>query len=117
MSEHSVVRVPTAAGDMPAHRWIPDAGSGPGLVLLQEIFGVSPFIRSRAADLAELGYVALAPEIYWRLEDSDVDESLPDALPRALSIRMRVDWDAAVSDSQAALAFLRVHRRCAAAPE
>ena len=47
--------VTTAAGDMPAHLWLPPSGSGPGIVLLQEIFGVTGYIQRRAAQLAELG--------------------------------------------------------------
>ena len=48
--------------------WVPDAGAGPGVLLLQEIFGVGPFVRAKAAALAELGYVVLAPDVFWRTE-------------------------------------------------
>jgi len=37
--------------------WLPAAGTGPGLLLIQEIFGVGEYIRAVADDLAELGYV------------------------------------------------------------
>ncbi len=63
--------VTTADGEMPAHLWLPESGSGPGLLLLQEIFGVSAYIRRRAADLAAAGYVVLAPALYWRLDEQD----------------------------------------------
>ncbi|MCK6211022.1 dienelactone hydrolase family protein [Georgenia sp. EYE_87] len=102
----SLVAVPTRDGDMPAHLWLPPSGSGPGLLLLQEIFGVSDYIRSRGAELAELGYVVLAPEIYWRL-DGSVDESRADFMDRALGLLQQVDWDLAVSDAVAALDALR----------
>lgn len=92
---------------MPAHLWVPPSGSGPGLLLLQEIFGVSGYIRQRAADLARLGYVVLAPEIYWRLDDAELDESSPELLDRALSIVSRLDWSTAVTDAVAALDHLR----------
>lgn len=102
----SLVAVPTRDGDMPAHLWLPPSGSGPGLLLLQEIFGVSDYIRSRGAELAELGYVVLAPEIYWRL-DGSVDESRADFMDQALGLLQQVDWDLAVSDAVAALDALR----------
>ena len=35
------VNVQTPDGPMPAHLWLPESGSGPGLLLLQEIFGVA----------------------------------------------------------------------------
>lgn len=102
----SLVAVPTRDGDMPAHLWLPPSGTGPGILLLQEIFGVSDYIRSRGADLAELGYVVLAPEIYWRL-DGSVDESRPDFMEQAMALLQQVDWELAVSDSVAALDTLR----------
>lgn len=92
---------------MPVHLWLPEAGRGPGILVLQEIFGVSPYIRKRCADLADLGYVVLAPEIYWRLEDNTVDESRPDFLEQGLGIVSRLDWATAVADAVAALARLR----------
>ncbi len=87
---------------MPAHVWRPASGSGPGILLLQEIFGVSDYIISRAQDLADLGYVVLAPEIYWRIGASRIENG-PDALEQAFALAQQVDWDAAVSDSAAAL--------------
>ncbi|WP_043497689.1 dienelactone hydrolase family protein [Georgenia sp. SUBG003] len=103
----SLLAVPTRDGEMPAHLWLPPSGQGPGLVLLQEIFGVSAYIRTRAADLAALGYVVLAPETYWRLETTTVDESRVDMLDQALGLAGQVDWDAAVSDAAAAVGTLR----------
>lgn len=51
--------VPTSVGTMPAYRWLPAQGRGPGVVVVQEIFGVSTYIRRRAADLAEAGFLSL----------------------------------------------------------
>lgn len=107
MTDPTELFVHTDAGEMPAHRWLPSGGTGPGLLLLQEIFGVSDFIKKRAADLAELGYVVLAPELYWRLGDAAVDESAPDVLQQGMALRGRFDWNAGVRDAQAALAALR----------
>jgi carboxymethylenebutenolidase len=105
--DSTAVQVDTDAGSMPAYRWLPESGHGPGLLLLQEIFGVSKFIRSRAADLAELGYVVLAPELYWRLDQTEVDEEAADALEQGIALRMQFDWDAGVRDAQTALEWLR----------
>ncbi|HEX6722182.1 MAG TPA: dienelactone hydrolase family protein [Burkholderiaceae bacterium] len=44
----------------------PPAGTGPGLVLFQEIFGVNEHIRSVAEQYALDGFVVLAPDIFWR---------------------------------------------------
>jgi carboxymethylenebutenolidase len=47
---------------------LPGGGRGPGVVLLQEIFGVNDFLLAKAASLAELGYVVLCPDVFWRVE-------------------------------------------------
>jgi carboxymethylenebutenolidase len=102
-----IVQIETASGSLPAHRWLPEGGHGPGLVVFQEIFGVSAYIRDRAADLAALGYVVIAPEFYWRLDDAELEESGPDFLQRAMGIVSRLDWEAAVEDGRAAVQRLR----------
>ena len=101
------LEIDTGTGLMPVHIWEPPSGTGPGILLLQEIFGVSDYIQQRAADLAALGYFVLAPEIYWRLDNTELDESAPDLLERGVAVMSRVDWDLAVSDSVAALEYLR----------
>ncbi|MGG5260137.1 dienelactone hydrolase family protein [Phycicoccus avicenniae] len=100
------IQVPTEGGVMPAHRWLPPGGTGPGVLLLQEIFGISPYIERRAEDLAALGYVVLAPEVFWRLGTTSVENG-PDMLAEAMDLLGRLDWDAAVADSTAALDVLR----------
>src|SRR3954452_20227768 len=101
------VRVRTDAGEMPAHLWQPETGSGPGMLLLQEIFGVSEYIAQRGADLAAAGYVVLAPELYWRLDAGAIDEAVPGAIEEAMGRAQRLDWETTASDSVAALEYLR----------
>lgn len=103
----SGMTVPTADGAMPAHLWLPPSGTGPGIVVLQEIFGVSRYIRDRCADLAQLGYVVLAPEIYWRIGSPDLDDTSPDYLEQGLALMQQVSWDDAVADGVAAVHALR----------
>lgn len=100
------IGVEVAGGAMTAHRWLPESGSGPGVLLLQEIFGVSDYVERRAAELAEAGYVVIVPEVFWRLGQTRVEMG-PDALGEGVGLVGRLDWDAAVADSAAALAALR----------
>jgi carboxymethylenebutenolidase len=44
---------------------LPRGGSGPGLLLFQEIFGVNRHIREVAEQYAHAGYVVLAPDVFW----------------------------------------------------
>ena len=100
------VTVATPDGDIPCHLWLPASGRGPGILLLQEIFGVSRYIEQRAQDLADLGYVVLAPEIFWRMGVSRVEEG-PDAIDTAFGLLQQVDWQAAVRDGVVALEHVR----------
>jgi carboxymethylenebutenolidase len=100
--ESQPVSVSTADGDLPARLWVPESGTGPGLLLLQEIFGVSDYIRQRGADLAAAGYVVLAPELYWRLDAGD-----PDGVEEAMALAGRLDGETTLADALAALQHLR----------
>ncbi len=102
-SDHVSVELPDGA--MPARLWTPPTGTGPGILLLQEIFGVSSYISRRAEDLADLGYVVMAPELYWRLGVSRVEDG-PEAMEQALALVQRLDWDDAVADAICALTAL-----------
>ena len=105
--------VTTSEAAVPTTPVLPLHGSGPGLVLVQEIFGVSGYIRRRAADLAALGYTVAVPNLYWRLRaipggDLVADDD-SDALARGMGMMQATDWDAAVSEVRATLAALRRH--------
>jgi carboxymethylenebutenolidase len=49
----------------------------------------------------------IAPEIYWRLDDTELDESSPELLQQAMGIVSRLDWDLAVKDAVTALQYLK----------
>ena len=85
----------------------PVAGSGPGLLLLQEIFGVNPEMRALADRYAEEGYVVLVPDLFWRLEPGIALGYGEADFARALELYGRFDNDAAVTDITAAMAVLR----------
>lgn len=53
-------------GEFDAYLALPPAGSGPGLLLYQEIFGVNEHIRAVAGQYALDGFVVLAPDVFWR---------------------------------------------------
>jgi carboxymethylenebutenolidase len=94
-------------GEMGAYVALPASGSGPGVLVLMEIFGVGTYIRRAAERLAELGYVALAPDLYRRVEpglELDHDE---DGLKAAYAAVGKLDQEGAVADAVTALEHLR----------
>ncbi len=107
------IAVADGAGDtFDAYLAVPASGSGPGLVLLQEIFGVNAHIRAMADLYAEEGYVVLAPDLFWRqqrrveLGYGEADRAAAMALYGALDIA------GAVADAKATLAALRARVEC-----
>ena len=100
-------RVATPDGELDAHVAIPAAGGGPGMLLLQEIFGVGDYVKDAARRLADLGYVVLAPDLYWR-SDRGLTLGYSDAeMGRAFAAMQRLDVGLAVEDSITCLAALR----------
>jgi carboxymethylenebutenolidase len=97
----------TAGGTMDAYLALPPAGSGPGLLLLQEIFGVNEHIRTVADQYALAGFVVLAPDVFWRsaprieLGYEGVDRQ------RGVALAMAMQPAEVVADLQAATAALR----------
>ncbi|GAA4880435.1 dienelactone hydrolase family protein [Serinicoccus chungangensis] len=107
MPTPDVITVPRPDGELPVHRFRPDRPTGAGVVLVQEIFGVSSYVRERARDLAEEGYEVHVPELYWRIPDHEVDEGADGMLERGMELMAATDWDDAVGDTLAAVEHLR----------
>jgi carboxymethylenebutenolidase len=90
------------------HLALPDTGSGPGMVVIQEIFGVNGSIKGTCERLAKLGYVAMAPDLYWRIEPGvAIDERSADFLPRGFGYMQKFDVAKGAEDAVAALEHLR----------
>ncbi len=93
-------------GSMDLHLWLPDAGPGPGLLLIQEIFGVGPYIRAVAERLADAGYTVGAPDVFWRFAPGYVAGHDEAGLQAALGQVANLDPQRAVADCVAARAHL-----------
>jgi carboxymethylenebutenolidase len=94
-------------GEFEGYLAVPASGSGPGLVLCQEIFGLNGFVRQTAERLAEEGYVVLAPDLFWRQQPGIELTDGPDDMPRAFALYQGFDEDLGVRDIGSAVAALR----------
>jgi carboxymethylenebutenolidase len=106
-----MVSVPSFdGGEFSAYLALPSGGRGPGVVVLQEIFGVNANMRSVCDWLAGRGFVAICPDLFWRIEPGiELDESQRD---RAMACLGKLDPAKAVDDAAAAVEFLREHPAC-----
>lgn len=110
----SWVSVPLAGNNaMDAYLALPPSGKGPGVVMLQEIFGVNAAMRAKADDLAKDGFVVLVPDLFWRAERR-VDLGYSEAeRQRGFELMKRFDMQAGVTDTAAAAEWLSGQPACA----
>ncbi|MEU8346704.1 dienelactone hydrolase family protein [Spirillospora sp. NPDC048832] len=80
---------------------------GPGVLLLQEIFGVGDYMEAVAEDLVALGFVVAAPDMFWRIEPNWTTAHNEEALPKGMSMVSQFDWEKGVADAKAALDVLK----------
>jgi carboxymethylenebutenolidase len=82
----------------------PDGSPRGAVIVIQEIFGVNEGIRRKCDHWAGLGYLALAPDLFWRLEPGvELDPDVPDQFQRALGLMQRFDQDQGIADIEAVI--------------
>jgi carboxymethylenebutenolidase len=82
----------------------PDRSPRGAIVVIQEIFGVNEGIRCKCDHWAGLGYLALAPDLFWRLEPGvELDADVPDQFQRALGLMQRFDQNQGIADIEAVI--------------
>jgi carboxymethylenebutenolidase len=85
-------------GSFAAYLSTPAAGSGPGLVLCQDVFGVDDAMRRMAELFAEEGYVVVVPDLSWRLQPRIDLGHGEGELMRVRDLDSRLDPAAAMAD-------------------
>jgi carboxymethylenebutenolidase len=100
-------------GEFNAHFVLPASGYGPGIVVLQEIFGVNQFMRDVCDRYARHGFVAICPDLFWRQEPGiELTDKTEAEWQKAFELYQGLDEAKAVEDSAAAVEFLREHPAC-----
>jgi len=102
------IEIPASdGGSFQGYLALPPAGQGPGIIILQEIFGVNAHIRGVAEQYAAQGYAVLAPDIFWRIEPRmEIGYHGQDRV-RANQLYEQLDKDLALADVGATAARLR----------
>ncbi|HEX9463056.1 MAG TPA: dienelactone hydrolase family protein [Alphaproteobacteria bacterium] len=82
--------------------------AGPGLLLIQEIFGVNKTMRELADDMSLLGYVVVCPDIFWRIKPGiQLNNYTPDEWKQAFELFQKFDADKGAEDLKTTLAHMR----------
>jgi len=78
------------------------------VIVIQEIFGVNRWLRGIADSLAADGFLAVAPDLFWRFEPGlQLDADVPAEFDRALSMYMQYQEDDGVADLKATVEAVR----------
>jgi carboxymethylenebutenolidase len=100
--------IPTPDGNFSAYLASPGTGQGPGIVVIQEIFGVNAFVRAVADGFAARGYFALAPDLFWRIEPNvQLTDKTNEEWKHAFDLMGQFNADLGVRDIQATITQLR----------
>lgn len=95
-------------GELSAYLATPPSGSGPGLLVIQEIFGVNDSMRRMCDEFAAQGFVALCPDLFWRQEPGiQITDKTDEEWAKAFELFQGFDVDKGVEDLKDSLAALR----------
>ena len=98
-----MVSFPSNGGTADGYLAVPASGSGPGVLVLQEWWGLAPQLKRVCDRLAEEGFVAIAPDLYHGelAEHTEMD--------KAAKLMSEMPMDRAGRDMGAAVDFLLAH--------
>ena len=109
-----MVQLPALGGEgqIPAYVAQPASTPTAAVIVVPEIFGVNPGIRQKCDTWAAQGYLAVAPDIFWRFAPGvELDPDVPDQLQEAFGYFQQYDPDDGVKDIEAAIRWIRGEAR------
>lgn len=105
-----MIEIETLARDGRFSAYIAEPEGSPkaAIVVIQEIFGVNPGIRRKCDHWASLGYLTIAPDLFWRLQPGvDLDPDVPEEFAQALDLMGKFDQQMGVADIEASIRAAR----------
>ncbi len=108
MSANTQIPTLDGKGTLPAYVAKPAGTPRGAIIVIQEIFGVNPGIRKKADDWASQGYLAVAPDVFWRQEPGiELDADVPEEFQKAIEYMMKHDFDLGIQDIEATIHWIR----------
>lgn len=100
-------------GAFKAYIAMPKVTPAPAVIMIQEIFGINLEMREKCDDLAARGYIAICPDLFWRIEPGiELSDAVPEQLERAFELFGIFDQTKGMEDLDAALSYMRNHNDC-----
>lgn len=95
-------------GSFDAHLFEPKNKPAGALVLIQEIFGINASMQETSAQLAELGFFVLAPDLFWRQQRNvSLTDKTQEEWSQAFALMQGFNHESGIADLKAALAAAR----------
>jgi carboxymethylenebutenolidase len=102
------VKATDGSGSFDAYVVEPTKTPAGAVVLIQEIFGVNDSMRYMACQVADLGFIAVVPDLFWRLEPGvNLTDKSEAEWQKAFDLMNRFDQEKGVEDLKATLAAAR----------
>lgn len=100
-------------GSVPAYVVRPEGAPRGAIIVIQEIFGVNPGIMKKTGDWAAKGYLAVAPDVFWRQQPGvELNPDDEGEFQQALGLMMKHDFARGLEDLKAVLAWIRAENPC-----
>jgi carboxymethylenebutenolidase len=94
-------------GNFSAYIAAPEGTPKAAIIVIQEIFGVNPGIRAKCDGWAKAGYLAVAPDLFWRIKPGiELDPDVEDQLNEAFGYFGQYDANDGVADIEAVIKHL-----------
>ena len=102
------IKAADGSGSFKAHTVIPSNTPTGVVVVIQEIFGVNDALRATCQEIGEMGFIAVAPDLFWRLEPGvDITDKTEAEWQKAFDLMNRFDQDKGVEDLKTTVAAAR----------
>ena len=110
----SEIRIPTKDGQsFSAYLAAPEKRPAPAILVIQEIFGVNAEVRAKCDFFASQGFLALAPDLFWRIEPGvDLTDKTEAEWQKAFDLYNKFNVETGIADLRATLHTLRGHAWC-----
>jgi carboxymethylenebutenolidase len=104
------VQIPALDGkaQFPAYVAKPSGTARGAIIVIQEIFGVNPGIRKKCDDWAAAGYLAVAPDVFWRQKTGvELNPDDPGEFQQGVAYMMKHDFNLGIQDVEATIHWIR----------
>jgi len=107
------ITITTSDGTFGAYVARPGRSPAPAVVVIQEIFGVNQVMRDVTEGLAAEGFLAICPDLFWRIEPGiDITDHSEAEWKRAFELFNAFDVDLGMRDIAATIDFIRTDPAC-----